>query len=608
MKKQKIDIFPIVEQLENAKEKIHKLLKDFTNKGLSDKENIAFSVLEAVLQEIGKGLYNAAVAYTGEEDMKFYFWPGYTTLSEKRVLIKSKLTHSDKTEAGMFTGIGFIKGEPFYDCPSSLYYDAVLAEMKQAEYVGPTTHEWKRQQHDDVRIQLGDGTAMKILLIECGNRNQSYADKSFFHIKFNKNKIDKVVDIISPDLSINSTNLIVEGDKFIDWPLNGSVKKLGLTKEKERDLKAVQKLVYPIWFAATFSELLHNSANKVKAEKWLSRIKSKLTQHGYEKLVNRIDLFQSFEKEYLTNNINEYKSLFFSHWYSIFFDTTDQKQELGSAMILCDRALPKEYLFFISPWLKHIYGLMRMEDYALAVKKNQWKENFTKLHHSQIRYFEALKVYVESSNLDNNQKKSILLYKDILEGFLEVAKEIDNLDAYVKSKGEAIEINISEEVADSIDTMKLLFTNKKVALRSFKLRDSVFDAYKTALSLNSLFQGNFKDVNNIIINSYPNLVRLILKDLILNAISYCDVTSPCVRIDFVDEKDYVLLRVENNRIPSQEQLNQMNNPDLFVGQYGIQIILALKNALKWEMEIPTDYNEIKKIGKFYFNFKIPKML
>ena len=146
MAKRKQDIFQIVDQLEKTKEEIHQLLNDSKSKGHLENEQTAFLAMEEVLKLIGRGLYQAAVRYSQEEQLKFYFWPGYTTLNGTRILIKGELTQDEGQNEEMFTGIGFHRGVEFFNCPSTLYYDAIVADMKDSGYFGPTTHHWKRQQ------------------------------------------------------------------------------------------------------------------------------------------------------------------------------------------------------------------------------------------------------------------------------------------------------------------------------------------------------------------------------------------------------------------------------------------------------------------------------
>ena len=601
----KKDIFQFVEQLEKTKEEIHPLLKDFKSKGLAEREKTGFSVMEDVLKIIGKGLYNAVKNYTGNDDLKFYFYPGYTTLNGDRVLIKSNLIAQDERDNPMFTGIGYVNDKEFMNCPSALYYEAVIAEIKELDYLGPTTHNWKRQQENQIKILLKDETPLKILVIEKGNNPYAKSEESICHIKFNGEKIKKVTSYISRKLSPKSSLLKVgvDGGEYKPWP-TFKPESLKLSGERIKQLTEVQKLVYPIWFAATFSDLLQSTDSKQEIDVWLNSIMNVLLEKGYSTLSERIKRFRKYEENYLENNRSEYSNIHFSHWYSFFFDTKEHKQELGSAMILTDQKIPREFLFYASTWLQQIYGMMRKEDYALEVERNTWKSNFTKLSHSQNQYFEAMKEYVNTSDIGEEQKKVILHYHELLQGFLEVAKNFDDLNKYVASKKSSDTIEHFSELQDSVATLKLLFANTDILKNSFKLiSDGV--KYLDNFQKDTLFTGNFSSSDSLSVSANKVMFKLLVKDLLVNAIENSDEANPIIEISIRKENGFAIFKIGNNNAPSEKELQGILNPDLLSGKYGLQIIKALRTALGWEMNFPTDLKVLEKTNKFYFEFKIP---
>lgn len=605
MAKRKQDIFQIVDQLEKTKEEIHQLLNDSKSKGHLENEQTAFLAMEEVLKLIGRGLYQAAVRYSQEEQLKFYFWPGYTTLNGTRILIKGELTQDEGQNEEMFTGIGFHRGVEFFNCPSTLYYDAIVADMKDSGYFGPTTHHWKRQQGNSISIQLKDETPLKVLLIESSFLNKSKSGKGLYHIKFNKEEIEKVVQYISKKLAFKSPLLRIDGNEseYKPWPLN-KPNDLTISDKRFKQLAIVQKLVYPVWFAATFSELLQSKPNKQKVNDWLSSIIDSVNENGYYDLAARIKKFRDCEEKYLEQDEQKYKPAFFSHWYSLFFDTKTHKQELGSAMILTDRQLSREFLFYASSWLQQIYGLLRMEESAVIIRTKAWKENFTKLSHSQNQYFEAMKEYVNTSNIGEEQKTVILHYHELLQGFLEVAKNFDDLNTYVARKSANDTIELFSELQDSVATLKLLFANTEILKHSFKLL-SDGEKYLENFRNKSIFAGNFTASNSLNILANKAVFKLLIKDLLVNAIENSDESNPIVEITIKEENEFAILKIENNSAPSEQELQGIINPDLLSGKYGLQIIKALRTALGWEMNFPTDLMELEKTNKFYFEFKIP---
>lgn len=605
MAQHKKDIFHFVKQLEITKEEIHPLLKDFKSKGLAEKEKSGFAVMEDVLKKIGRGLYDAVRAYLGNDDLKFYFYPGYTTLNGDRVLIKSNLIAQDERDNPMFTGIGYVNNKEFMNCPSALYYEAAIAEIKELDYLGPSTHHWKRQQDNQIKILLEDESPLKILVIEKGNNSYAKSGESICHIKFNVEKIKKVTSYISRKLSSQSSLLKVEidGGEYKPWPTY-KPDSLKLSDERIKQLTEIQKLVYPIWFAATFSDLLQSTDSKQKIDVWLNSILNVLIENGFSALSERIKRFRKYEEDYLVNNLEEYSNIYFTHWYSFFFDTKEHKQELGSAMILTDQKIPREFLFYASTWLQQIYGIMRMEDYALEVERNTWKNNFTKLSHSQNQYFEAMREYVSSNLIHDEQKKVILHFNELLQGFLEVAKNFDDLPKYVSSKEKIETLELFSEIRDSVDTIKLLFANTEILKASFKLL-SDGEQYLKNFKNDTLLTGNYTETSVINFSANKAMFKLLVKDLLVNAIENCDESDPVIEITIKQVNNFALLRICNNNAPTEQELQGILNPDLLAGKYGLQIIKALRTALGWEMNFPTDLNELEKANKFYFEFKIP---
>lgn len=516
MTKHKQDIIQIVEKLEEAKESIHSFINESRKKGLLDKAESAFDVLEEVLKKIGKGLYEAAKSYMGEKekDLKFYFFPGYTTLGGDRVLIRSSLTPENSKDNPMFTGIGYVNGRPFFNCPSTLYYEAIIKDMSDPDYFGPTTHHWKRQQDYSIDIKLKDDNPLplKVMLIECsGSRKKSKIEQGICHIVLPKVEIENSVNFISTQLSKTSGLLKItdKENKYIRWPLH-KPNNWNHTSEQFKRLAEVQELVYPIWFAATFSDILQGKSNKESANKWLQSINEIITGKGYGKLADRIERFRNYETEYLRNNKREYKPVSFTHWYSLFFDTKEHKQELGSAMILSDRQLPREYLFYSSSWLQQIYGLIRMEDYALVVRRNERTENFSVFHHNAKFHLNYVKQSISINQLTNAGFATDFLHKIIT-----LSKYALEPKRYLEiNKNECEEINLKERIEIICDIIKTDIIHNKAKLTKIGSTELLKEITER-INSNNLIEFELDEIK---ITSYPEIVDVIFKDIIANAI------------------------------------------------------------------------------------------
>lgn len=580
MSQPKKDIFQIVEQLEKTKEEIHGLLKDFATKGLSEKEDSAFAVMEEVLKRIGEGLYKSAKSYTGKDEMKFYFYPGYTTLTGKRVLIKGKLNPKDERDKPMLTGIGFIKNKPFFNCPSTLYYDAIVKDLNESEYLGPTTHHWKRQQDDSIDIKLKDKTPLKVLLIESSTSNRSSSGKGFYHIQFNKAKFENVVQFISSNLSpkFGLHKISDKERKYKEWPLH-KPNDLNLSDERFKQLAEVQKLVYPVWFAATFSELLQSKSSREKVNKWIASITERVTEKGYYQLAERIKRYRRYEAEYLLKREKEYKPVFFSHWYSLFFDTKEHKQELGSAMILTDHQLPREFLFYVSSWLQQIYGLMRMEDYALMVRRNERNENFDVFHHNAKFHLNYIKQSIQIQQTEN-----AVFATDFLRKIITLSKYALSPAQYLQGHKKE-EVSLINKINTIIDVIKADVIHNNAELLKIG-SEKLLNEIKERIKLNNLVQFELKEIK---ILSYPEIVEVVMKDIIANAIGHA------VTDEYIPSlKGVPLVKIRLEKLNDNEaQFTVINHeiiPEIFIEAFETGLFDLSKEAdVPWGVLITSNY-------------------
>ena len=107
--------------------------KDDVNERLADFDQPFNYIRKHVLQKMGSILYSFIILYLKSNDrafdpynFKFYFWPGYTTLSGKRILIWGDKIDDRTDQKNYYTGIGYDNGVKFKNCPTSLAYDHVL--------------------------------------------------------------------------------------------------------------------------------------------------------------------------------------------------------------------------------------------------------------------------------------------------------------------------------------------------------------------------------------------------------------------------------------------------------------------------------------------------
>lgn len=634
------EIYDIVKELEESKENVNSLLKIISEKTISEKElefNSDFETLQEILKEIGRGLFRAAKNVTGKDDLIFYFWPGYTTVKNIRVLIEGKINSFNEEGKKYFTGIGFknsinsgdeIKIDEFYDCPSTLYYDAVL-DFYQKNFIPPTTHNWKRQQ-PDLQIKLKDESNLKILIIEKGkNSNVIFKDKTILHLTFNADEVGRSVEEIARLLELEGNNISIKPvekiEQFIKWPLNESEPKI----VKTENLKAAQKLIYPVWFAATFCDSLYNYDQKYGEENWLNRIKDQLCEFGYPELCQRIKDYQAAEANQFMNKNENYHNVLFTHWYSLFFDNYDSKKELGSAMFLTNAELPEEFLYYVSPWLKFMYSQIRALDYAtmveLKTKKAEWETIVDEMSHSMAFPFGEIYSHLAEikTDLDEKNYTSIEFHAERSQAVITQLRNI-NLYLFYLVKAEQSKGKLSEDLLqffkleknDLCVILNNCFNNIENSIELLRIEDQHRE------NIQKLVENIYLDINKfkqIKIVSNKIGIEIVLLDLLKNALRSTDRINPIIKIEFIPDfnDSYSAISIMNNDTMDDDARNfilydiEAKNWSKST-KVGIRTVnriikndLFIKSPKRCQLDIPENSTD-KSIGRTIVSLLIPK--
>ena len=637
------EIYDIVKELEESKENVNKFLKEISEKTISEKEfefNSGFETLQKILKEIGRGLNRAANNVAGKDDLIFYFWPGYTTIEGNiRVLIKGKIDKFDEVGQKYYTGIGFKKNvsldkgiefEEFFDCPSTLYYDAVLNSYK--DFVPPTTHNWKRQQ-PDFQIRLKDDDSnLKILLIEKGKKSEVKSkEKTILHLTFNENEVENSVEEIANFLEFQSNNICIKPEdkicNFKKWPFNSDKSDI----IQNENLEAAQKIIYPVWFAATFCDSLYNydQNQKYGDENWLKKIKDQLCEFGYTELCQRIKDFQIAEADQLTVKDENYHNVHFTHWYSLFFDNYDYKKELGSAMFLTNVELPEEFLYYVSPWLKFIYSQIRALESAtlieLKTKKAEWETIVDEMSHSMAFPFGEIYSHLAEikTDLEEQNYTSIEFHAERSQAVITQLRNI-NLYLFYLVKAEQSKGKLSEDLLqffklEKNDLCLILnncFKNIENSLELLRIEDQHRE------NIQKLVENIFLDINkfkNIKIVANNIGIEIVLLDLLKNALRCTLPNNPIIKIEFIPDfnESYSAISIMNNYYMEEEVRNfilydiETKNWSKST-KVGIRTVnriirndLFIKSSNRCQLDIPKNSTD-KSIGRTIVSLLIPK--
>ncbi|MDB5144528.1 MAG: hypothetical protein JWQ66_3241 [Mucilaginibacter sp.] len=229
-----------------------------------------------------------------------------------------------------------------------------------------------------------------------------------------------------------------------------------------------------------------------------------------------------------------------------------------------------------------------------------WKEIFKDLEHSQKHYFNAIASFPDAYQLDADATRVLLLYKDMLKGFLEISKHAGNLSEYIRLKGAPEHFNLLEDLDFAIDTTLLILANPKTS-GTFKVEPAAFVAKGK-----SLFKRSYSTPLNLLVCSHRDLAQLLIKDVLVNAVDHCLESDPKITIHIKERRRDWLLRVTNNASILKQDFIDLKDPSLKEGKVGFRIIKAITQALGWKLILPKSYAEIETSGNFFVEFEIPK--
>lgn len=399
-----------------------------------------------------------------------------------------------------------------------------------------------------------------------------------------------------------------------------------VTREREAIHQALLKLIFT---------LLSESIKNKKNEAWVSDLDldKQVTVGNLLTILHarsRFPILQSYFLTFLYDNstVHDYFNfpLLLSKIYTIdatnFTDTGEELMKLNKVVLMTafiepiwtNKAFLNEGYFLKEETQETVKGFklnqlfyqkisrktMDQGFYGTYFSDALWKEIFKDLEHSQKHYLNAITAFPDAHQLSMDATRVLLLYKDMLKGFLEISKYAGNLSEYISRKGAPQHFNLLQDLDFAADTTLLILSNPKTA-GTFKVDPKAFTAKGKGL-----FKRSYQEGASLFVRSHRDLVQLLIKDVLVNAIDHCMESDPKINIHIRERKYDWSLRVTNNASILKQDFIDLKDPSLKAGKVGFRIIKAITQALGWKLVLPKNYQEVESSGNFYVEFEIPK--
>ena len=270
------------------KEKIFGMIKKISDKNLQDRIHsfeTPFSEIRQILIKMGAVLHKFIRDhfFKDYEDFEFYFWPGFTTIKNKRIFIWGLQTER-ANQHRYFTGIGWDKNqEKFYNCPTTLAFDQVLTKrnFEDCDFYPGSTHNFRINQSKDgiygkeylkLRVDF-DNPEIKRAVFKALHvtTDKDYKEdknsKHTIHIRISQEQIQNSGFIMKGCLDVFLKKHIynsIEKNQYIwKWPFdaltyeeemykkNESVLTVDLCKAYQEKYINIQTHLYSYWIAET---------------------------------------------------------------------------------------------------------------------------------------------------------------------------------------------------------------------------------------------------------------------------------------------------------------------------------------------------------------------
>ena len=623
----------------NEKEKIFDMIKK-----ISDKEDLLdrlkcfeprFSEIRKILEKMGEVLrIFINNNYFKEQDFEFYFWPGFSTLKNKRVFIWGSKTIDSRTgQNNYFTGIGWDKeGKEFRDCPTTLAYDQVLSSTisENCVFFPGSTHHFRKNQCKDL-INRNGKEYLKLRIINSPFDKTKFIKRNVFkslHVttdpEFEEDKNSKhTLHIIIPKEKMQISGFIMKEclDDFLKqhnnyskergkylwkWPfdifpyeekIKEKIKKgeiesreiVDLCKEyQEKDID-IQTHLYSYWIAKTLGNGYSFSDEKMTNE-YKNKLNDLLVKSDRLSLQEKFGFFDRID---LGVKQIDYKKIFFNHWYTLYHEGVTFDEDLGSTMLLTSHQLPPDLLYYISSWIEDIYNNLKLVESKATAEYNTEKMDFRTLYHIQLPYIELFKSFTE----EGNNPQCLIPIVEYLRYGLKIARNYSKVEKLQEELEYKKPINVLKVIEESKTIINTLCQNEKILEVFFRIKIGEGSYLQSLASENKIIV--IEKEKPVIVETHKESFEMIIHELLFNAIKHSIHDDPGIKIIFEssnDKTEQIICFYNNSKIKySQESFDEKLKK---TNRQGVKIIKKLAKVLNITLSHTIKDNMICTTIKF----------
>ncbi|GAB5398966.1 MAG: hypothetical protein Aureis2KO_05510 [Aureisphaera sp.] len=612
-----------------------------------------------LLEDIGKQFYklflyhsiNKQLNENAEADIenlihnfRFYFWPGYTTLDNKRIFINGAQRGEFKTQR-YFTGIGnnpntiystSLKEElnvfltdtnhvvsfggynsSFWvkNIPSVVAFDNILNQkyldddLNGSDFNVASTHYWKSSQKilgENDKLEFipmpleKDGSELRILHVKVGNQGISYSPNRIT-IEVPQNRFNESGEIVENALAVENIEVdwVKEYHKknYIQWPKQFQDKtgrnSESIDRNKSNETK-LQVLSYTYWLSESLGNKKFRNQNYVT-------IKNEFSKNGYEEIAQRIKPFNAYRNEY--HQKSDLCEVYYDNWYTTFLESYSDDVDLGTAMFLTSEEYDSEFLMKCSNWLRWIYNELRIVE-ATAKEEIQTENSILKLlKHTQKHYLNALESSLSSLDFKQQAVGNIAtLSTSILKGHFDILEllAVVNDDNREELPEEPTEFSVTETINDHISILYEITRQESfyTILKNILPCDKETYQSKVPRLLKSAYQSE-----EYTLCSYQNILTIILKELLVNALENINVTNPHLAINVKQAEGNTIIEIENSISDFtfkkvMRNYAALKNKERISNRFGWWVISRLSKITNFAIEIDDLKNiDLTKVFK-----------